>query len=70
MKMALHSTNFRAIISKMDDKTLLVKNALFWFEDSDVSVEKINECFSLLLSDFQRLRKNSSFDAFLKAFDI
>ena len=45
-------------------------DALFWFEDSDVSVEKINECFSLLLSDFQRLRKNSAFDEFSNAFDI
>ncbi|MCK9311628.1 MAG: hypothetical protein M0P26_05060 [Bacteroidales bacterium] len=57
-------------IQILDEKILLIKNELFWFEDSDVSVDKINECFNLVLSDFQRLKMNSAFNEFTKMFDV
>ena len=58
------------LINKMDEKTLLVKNDLFWFKDSDISVDKINECFNLVMSDFQRLKKNLLFNEFSINFDV
>jgi len=58
------------IINKIHDKTLLVKNELFWFEDSEVTVDKMNECFNLVMNDFQRLKKNSAFNEFTNDFEI
>jgi hypothetical protein len=54
------------IIKKLDDGTLLIKNELFWFADSEVLTEKLNECFNLVMSDFQRIQKNTDFNEFSK----
>ena len=58
------------LINKTHEKTLLVKNELFWFEDTDVSADKMNECFNMVMSDFQRLKKNSAFNEFTNDFEI
>jgi len=57
-------------INKINDKSLVVKNELFWFEDSDVSVETLNKCFNMVMSDFQRLKKNLAFKGFSDNFEI
>ena len=57
-------------INKINGKSLLVKNELFWFEDSDISVDKLNECFNLVMSDFQRLKKNLAFNEYSNNFEV
>jgi len=57
-------------INKINDKTLVVKNKLFWFEDSDVSTDKLNECFNMVMSDFQRLKKNLLFKDYSDNYEV
>jgi hypothetical protein len=59
--------NYENLIIHMEnDKTLIVQNELFWFEENELPSEKLNECFNLVLGDFQRLQKNKDFDDFTK----
>jgi len=53
------------IISKTTYKTLNIQNQLIWFEDKDLTSEKIGECFNLILVDYQRLKKNIDFECFV-----
>ena len=49
------------IISKEEDETLIVQNELFWFENKELSPEKIKECLNLVSDDFRWLQKNKDF---------
>jgi hypothetical protein len=40
------------------------RNELFWFEEEGISSAKLNECFNMVLGDFQRFQKDKDFDAF------
>lgn len=53
------------IISKTTDETLTIQNQLIWYEDKDLTSEKIEECFNLVLGDYQRLKKNIDFEHFV-----
>lgn len=57
-------------IQKINDESLLVRNELFWFDNSDVTVDVINDCFNLVMSDFQRLKKNSAFNEFINKSNV
>ena len=54
-------------ISKAHDETLNIQNQLIWFEEKDLTAEKIDECFKLVLGDFLRLKKNKEFEHFIKS---
>lgn len=49
------------IISKEEDETLIIQNELFWFDDKELSPEKINECLNLVIGDFRWLQKYKDF---------
>lgn len=53
------------IISNSTDKTLNIQNQLIWFEEKDLTSENIEECFNLVLGDYQRLKKNIDFERFV-----
>ncbi|WP_430814893.1 hypothetical protein [Carboxylicivirga sp. RSCT41] len=48
-------------IFKDESESLVVRNELFWFEDQEVSPEKLNDLFKITRSDFYRLKKNKAF---------
>ncbi len=50
-------------------ETLLVQNEKFWFE-GNTSPERINECFNVVLEDFQQLQKNTSFNEFTRTLEV
>lgn len=54
------------IFHKENDETLILQNELFWFEENELSSEKLNECFNIVVGDFQRLQKNKEFAAFTR----
>lgn len=54
------------IISKEEDESLIIQNELFWFEDKELSPEKINECLNLVSDDFRWLQKNKDFAEFTR----
>lgn len=54
------------IISKEEDETLIVQNELFWFDEKELSPEKINECFKFVSGDFRLLQKNKDFAEFTR----
>lgn len=45
---------------------IIVQNELFWYDKENLSDEKLNECFNLIIDDFRRLQKNSDFNKFAK----
>lgn len=53
-------------ISQHDGETLTVQNELFWFDEATVTPAQINECFNLIMSDFNKLQHNSDFKEFAK----
>ena len=53
-------------INKKDDETLIIQNDLFWFDEKELSPEKINECLNLVSGDFRRLQKNKDFAEYTK----
>jgi hypothetical protein len=58
--------NYENLIIRIEnDDTLNIQNQLFWFEEKDVTSNKIVECFNLVEEDFQRLKKNRYFEQFL-----
>jgi hypothetical protein len=54
------------ILHKENDLTLIVQNELFWFEENELSSEKLNECFNFVFGDFQRIKKNREFADFTR----
>lgn len=56
------------IIRNENNEALVVRNKLFWFESSDISEEKLNDCLNIVLSDIQRLKKNEKFKDFSKSY--
>jgi hypothetical protein len=53
-------------ISKDKNGMIIVQNELFWYAKANLSAEILNECFNLIIDDFQRLQKNSNFNKFAK----
>ena len=43
-------------IKEETDKSLLIQNKLFWFDENAPSSEKLEECFQAVYGDFQRLQ--------------
>jgi hypothetical protein len=41
------------------------RNELFQFEEEGNSSAKLNECFNMVLGDFQRLQKDKGFNDFI-----
>jgi hypothetical protein len=58
------------IIKKEDIETLIVKNKLFWLDDSNPLSENLDECLNIVMKDFERLKTNSDFDVFSSEFKI
>jgi hypothetical protein len=59
------------IIAKEDDnKTLIVKNKLFWLEDSNALSQNIEECMNIVMKDFERLKMNPGFDMFSRHYNV
>jgi hypothetical protein len=52
------------VIHSGNDGNLVVRNELFWFEEGDTSPAKLNDCFNMVLADFQRLQKDQGFNDF------
>lgn len=46
--------------------SLIIQNALFWFDDSEASQKKLDECYSIIKEDFKRLQKNKDFEFFTR----
>jgi hypothetical protein len=49
------------VIQNEDGDNLVVRNELFWFEGDEISAAKLNECYNIVLGDFQRLQKDKDF---------
>jgi len=58
------------IITKEDNETLIVKNKLFWLDDSNALSENLDECLNIVMKDFERLKMNSDFDVFSSEFKV
>ena len=52
------------VIQNVDSDNLVVRKELFWFEGDEISAAKLNECFNMVMGDFQRLRKDKDFNDF------
>ena len=52
------------VIQNENDGNLVVRNELFWFGEEDISSSKLNDCFNMVLGDFQRLQKDKEFNDF------
>ena len=52
------------VIHNEHGNNLVVRNELFWFEAEDISPAKLNDCFNIVLGDFQRLQKDKDFNDF------
>src|SRR5665647_949227 len=46
------------VIHSEYDGNLVVRNELFWFEAEDISPAKLNDCFNMVIGDFQRLQRD------------
>lgn len=49
-----------------ESKALIVQNELFWFDDENVTPNELNECFKLIMDDYNRLQKDSDYYDFSK----
>ena len=49
-----------------ESDTLVVQNELFWFDDANVTPTVMNECFNLIMVDYNRLQRNAGFSEFSK----
>ncbi len=58
------------VINKQDNETLLVKNKLFWLDDSNALSENLDECLNLVMKDFERLKTNTDFDLFSSNYKV
>ena len=58
------------LINKEDNKTLVVKNKLFWLEDSNALSENLDECLNIVMKDFERIKKNPDFDVFSSEYNV
>ena len=58
------------VISKEDNETLVVKNKLFWLDNSNALSENLDECLNIVMKDFERLKKNPDFDVFSNAYKV
>ena len=52
------------ILRNENNKTLIVRNEIMWFDNSEISNEKLNYCVKVILNDFQNLNKNERFKEF------
>lgn len=57
-------------IKKEDDETLVVKNKLFWFDDTNALSENLDGCLNIVMKDFERLKKNPDFDIFSSEYKV
>jgi len=57
-------------IHKEQDDTLIIRNELFWFEEKELSSEKLNECFNLVSGDCHRLQQNTDFVEYTRNFKV
>ncbi len=57
-------------IKKENEESLIVNNDLYWFDDTEILPENLNESFKLLKEDFNRLRKNKEFKEYSKAMNV
>lgn len=53
-------------ISQGENKILIVQNELFWYDKENVTRAEINECFNLIMDDYNRLQKNPNFYEYVK----
>jgi hypothetical protein len=58
------------VINKEGNETLVVKNKLFWLEDSNALSENLEECLNIVMKDFERLKKHPDFDVFSSEYKV
>ena len=58
------------VIHKLDNETLVVKNKLFWLDESDALSKNLDACLNLVMKDFERLKANSDFDLFSGNYNV
>ena len=54
------------IITNLDNETLVVRNKLFWFDQSNDLKEKLTECFDAVVDDYKRINAEPIFEKFSK----
>lgn len=58
------------IISNVNNETLVVRNKLFWFDQSDDLNERLNECFDTVVDDYKRINKVPKFEEFSRNYNV
>lgn len=58
------------IITNVNNKTLVVRNKLFWFDKSDNLNEKLAECFDAVVADYKRINKEPRFEEFSRNYNV
>jgi len=53
------------VIHKDDGGNFIIRNELFWFEEDDLTRARLNDCFNIVLGDFQQLQKDKAFNDFI-----
>jgi len=58
------------IIKNVNNDTLVVRNNLFWFDESDDLNEKLNECFDTVVADYKGIKKEPKFEEFSRNYKV
>jgi len=58
------------ILSNLNNETLVVRNKLFWFDQSDNLDEKLTECYNAVVDDYKKINKEPEFEKFFKKYKV
>lgn len=58
------------IISNLNNETLVVRNKLFWFDQSDNLEAKLTECFNTVVADYKKINKEPQFEKFSQKYKV
>jgi hypothetical protein len=53
-------------ICSENEDILTIQNDLFWFDEKKPSKGNINKCYKMVCEDFNRLKKNTDFDSYVR----
>ena len=58
------------ILSNLNNETLVVRNKLFWFDQSDNLDEKLTECYNAVVDDYKKINKEPEFEKFFQKYKV